>query len=696
MKSQVTLLVVASLLLAHALHAQEKRVAREQERGQVVGLSAGLVELDMAVSDAAGRPISDLKPEEVTIYENGVRQEIVAFERISGGVRTNLFGESHRKTEKSRQSSTESGPLRYSLIFMSLTSDDRLFLSGRREKLFEAINELIGPSDRVAIAMPDGLVQDFTNDRELIHRALATILSQEKFSGTLAQTLASGRSAAADGSASLSDLLAQQELSPIEEPANVPGYMEHLRRVFLQDLIKVVRGLSLLPGRKQFIWFNSGFMLEIFNRQGPAMPVDTQTLFLTSDVFFLERLIEVANRGGVSFYVIDARGVKAPFGARKVDPGNPGALFDQLSAITRSEYASRILASATGGRFYGLNWSEEGIRWVARDAHNYYRLAYYPTNTARDGKFRRIEVKVRRKGVTVLARAGYMAPKEFRAMTEAERRDELVEALLSEKAYRTLPTLAQGYVFPQEKEEGFVSVVVEVEGATIPVRFEEGRYRVNVEIALQVLTLAGEPKKSLQRTISLNLLPSSFEELRRRCLRYTADVKLPPGEYRLRVVARENETGQLGSAVETIIVPHPKSDRLQLSDIVLCVSENQQESSEATPFQVGSIRLIPSASRRFRTSSDVKMYMQFRMPPPATSHQLEWDVTYQIIKAGEIVAQSREITARPGVVSQPMPWVSRLLVEEMTPGQYELVVTVTDRMTGQTESRRTQFRIEAS
>lgn len=360
-------------------------------------------------------------------------------------------------------------------------------------------------------------------------------------------------------------------------------------------------------------------------------------------------------------------------------------------SISGSQYAPNVLAHLTGGRSYKLNFSEEGIRRAAQDAQNYYRLAYYPTNTSHDGKFRRIEVKLQRKGATVRTRAGYVAPKEFTAMTESERRDQLLEAILSEKHYRALPLLSKGYVFLPEKDDGIVSVVTEIEGAAIPVRLEDGRYRGSVEIAVQLLTLSGEPKKFINRTINLNLPPSSYEELRRRHFRYTADVKLPPGEYRLRVVARENQTGQLGSAIETITVLVP-GNGLQLSDLVLSAGETRQEHSEIGPLQVGAVRLIPSASRRFRLSSEVKMYVQVK--PPANT-DLNLEVMYQVMKGGESITQSREVIARRGVVNTPVPLIRRLPVEQMAPGQYELIVTVTDRATGQTESRRTQFRIEA-
>lgn len=122
-------------------------------------------------------------------------------------------------------------------------------------------------------------------------------------------------------------------------------------------------------------------------------------------------------------------------------------IFRRYSALSGSTFGSKVLARNTGGRFYGLNRPELGLRQVAVDAHNYYRLAYYPSNIEADGRFRHITVKVRRSEVQV--RAGYLAPKPFGEMTAEERRDHLLRAVVSDEAYRRVPVKVRAYVFPQ-------------------------------------------------------------------------------------------------------------------------------------------------------------------------------------------------------------------------------------------------------
>gem|GEM_PF-5895673 len=687
--------IMLMLPLVH-FRAQDRLVSKEQKRKGTIGLQANLVELDVVVTDVHDKPITNLKPSEVEVYEDGVQQKFVVFEQISKGYRTAPSDQDDLNVTKGKDNAlSKPSPPRYSLIFISVGPDERAFLAARKKKLFEAIHGLAGPSDRVAVATPEGIMQDFTNDSALVCQAVEAVLSHEPVTSRITRVLTAPSSSAAIGQVSLGSLIARQVFSPNEHLADARGYREFIKRVFLQDFVKVIRSLSLLPGRKQVIWFNSGLMLKVVGGQRASVSPSPnhKPLSVGADIPLFERLIDVANRGGISFYVIDARGLMAPEISRMTQGS---AILGYLAAITGSQYAPRILARATGGRFYGLNRSEEGIRWAAQDAHNYYHLAYYPSNIAQNGRFRRITVKVKRRGIRVRTRVGYWAPKPFARMTVAERRDQMVEALLSEKTYRTLPVIAEGYIFPQAKKDGvLISVVIEVDGATIPVRWQEGRYQGSVDILAQILTLSGQPKKLIDRTIRLNLRPSRYEELRRRYLRYVTQVELLPGEYRLRVVVRENEEGRLGSAEKKLVVPMPDPERLLLSDVVLCIGEEGRESLTSLP-AVGSLRLIPSGARMFQQSSPAIMSLQVKRAAKATGSPVDLELSYRVMRGREVIYQGREFLAQPRMTNSIVSIVRRLPVERMAPGHYELEVIVKDRITGESQLRRTDFHVQSA
>ncbi|RMD67163.1 VWA domain-containing protein, partial [Candidatus Parcubacteria bacterium] len=498
-------------------------------------MTAELVELDVIVTDSRGRPVRDLQKDDFEVYEDGVKQEIVAFERViephePGTVAPKALSEVRLEKDKAQESrdislrTNSPSSVRYSVISISVGKDeDRALLAARKEKLFQALEELISPTHRIAVTLGSELILDFTSDLELVKDTFWKIISTPNFFRAYREDSTHAEFAQIQqetGGISLNELLARQEAIPDVDAEQA----EYLQRIGLIKLRQLIRALGVLPGRKHFIWFNGGLGY--------------------SDE--LERLISEANRAGVSFYIIDVRGLVAippvPIDQLGIaDPRKKNVAKDvfrrlrRYSNVSGLSFGSRVLANSTGGRFYGLNWPEVGLRQVAVDAHNYYRLAYYPRNPKADGKFRHIRVKVKRSGVTIRTRAGYLAPKPFGEMTVEERRDHLLRAVLSGKSYRELPTSVHAYVFPQPGGEAVVPIGIEVEGTAIPLRREGGRYRGRVEVVMQVMTEAGHLVETVTRAIELKLREGSYRRLRTGVFRYSVEVKVRPGQYRLRV-----------------------------------------------------------------------------------------------------------------------------------------------------------------
>jgi hypothetical protein len=114
-----------------------------------------------------------------------------------------------------------------------------------------------------------------------------------------------------------------------------------------------------------------------------------------------ESLMGRANRANVSIYPIDPRGLAAP------------ARVEQQDALKHRRETMRDLASSTDGfTVIDTNDFDRGVKRIVDDMSSYYLLGYYSTNAKLDGKFRKITVRVKRPGVSVRARNGYLAPTE--------------------------------------------------------------------------------------------------------------------------------------------------------------------------------------------------------------------------------------------------------------------------------------------
>jgi VWFA-related protein len=657
--------------------AQEGTKSRLDQEG-AVRLTAELVELDVIVTDSKGRPVGDLQQTDFEVCEDGVKQEIVAFERLLETLEpmteaTQPPSQVRSGQDRERKDASVpinlAGPARYSLIYITVSDIDRAGMAARKEKLFTSLDELVSPSDRVAIALEGRLIQDFTSDRELLKEMFWKAISTSALNFWVAHGDPQARSESLQlrqdvGVASLNELIERQQ-------AVIPDlgteFAADARYWALVILKRYVRALGVLPGRKHLIWFNSGLVYS------PQREVEAATI---------EKIISSANRGGVSFYIIDARGLVA------ISPGpidqpspRPSVLPDyvhrQHADFSASTFGSRVVANNTGGRFYGLNWPELGLKQVAVDAHNYYRLAYYPTNTNPDGKFRKITVKVKRPDVTVITRSGYLAPKPFDQMTAQERRDHLLQAMLSDKDYRALPVKAQAYVFPQPNGEAVVSIGVEGEGAAIPLKLVESRYRGQVDLIIQVLTESGQLADSVNQTVDLKLTDKTYRQLHAGVFRYRAEVKLKSGQYRLRVVARENEQGKLGSFEQRFSMP-AVGDGLIMSDLVMSTPEQPD---------------LPLVSRDFNKKRRVMVQFQAFNQSAGSTVGAPLLVTCEIVRGEQVVWRREETQANPAA-DRPITLTWRLPFERLNPGQYTLRVTVIDQRSQHHETRQTDFTVK--
>jgi hypothetical protein len=179
----------------------------------------------------------------------------------------------------------------------------------------------------------------------------------------------------------------------------------------LHALLAIARSLQVIRGRKAIVYFAEGRRLP----EGAEPAYDT--------------LVSEANRANVTIHTVDAGGLTA---VRSAARGPIDSILDQFSAqsATRGTETGQVAAALTGrpvvDRFSGrllarLAWDTGGVAiadrndlgggltGVAYELGHYYEIVYVPSNPARDGRFRHIEVRVSRPGVTVRTRSGYFA-----------------------------------------------------------------------------------------------------------------------------------------------------------------------------------------------------------------------------------------------------------------------------------------------
>jgi VWFA-related protein len=407
---------------------------------------ANFVRVDVYVTED-GVPIRDLKAEDFAVFEDGVPQKIDTFEHVQ------IQGSVPQETRREPQSASEGRAMaedpraRVFVVFLDTYHTDvagSYYMQGAVVKL---LDRLIGPSDVFAVMTP-----------QMSARDLAFARRTDTIAGMLRRYWYWGQ----EGSLVKTDPDEQEYLTcypPVSSggfgnrasedctDCGVAAEMIDRRRELrtltaLDDLAVTLRGVR--EERKAVIAITSGWRLFRPNpglvsgdrpRPIPQIGVDPQGRITTDDPDrvgfasdqqcaadrimlaeidnnqYLHEILDRANRGNVSFYPVDAQGLRSwnsDLGSQPIggpDPYGREALAHRLDTL-------RLVAGATDGlAVIDTNDFDRGMRRIVEDLSSYYLLGYHSSNGRLDGRFRSIKVKVNRPGVDVRARRGYAAPK---------------------------------------------------------------------------------------------------------------------------------------------------------------------------------------------------------------------------------------------------------------------------------------------
>lgn len=591
------LLLVISLVVVATGPSPASDQAHEQ-----ITTTVNLIQLTAVVRDRSGRPVQGLTAEDFVVKDQGRVQEIRLFEAVGvsdpqatlQGIEWDEQGTAQTQQEhprlRRRGGAGDASQARHIIIlFQPLGFHSRHYAIRAARKF---LRRKAPSQDRIAIVDGRRVVQPFTDDLESCLRALDSI---------------SGR-------------LPQSERH---------GYGE-----WYAPTIELLRELSKIPARKAMVLFTD-FDLRITG-------------------FALAWWIRDAVEANVALYPVDARGLETiiPFGDASTPqpfPPDPIPLLSvfagpivaaetmaKLSLFAASESSLASAAAATGGRYLANNNLASIFDRMEEDFSSYYILGYYLNDLSADGKFHRIKVEVKRPGVRVLAKSGYYAPKSFSRIAEHEKAPFLYEALLTERPFHDIQAIADVRLFPDPKERKFdVAITCELQWS------QAGRAAdlKNRTVALMGMVWHEDSGREAGSFFDLRRwMPSKWdgaEEGRNlRTARYNMLTRLPPGEYRLKVVAADLETNMLGSGAFRFAVPKLPKEPFAISSLVLADSrldaggaiseENTEPPGRARgsqqgkgenpahdPLRVGNSRLLPNPSGAFR--SDDKMLLFARV-----------------------------------------------------------------------------------
>jgi VWFA-related protein len=587
MKNRPSLALALSLLLfAAAFGQQPEQQQSSPQQGaapatmaddDVVRITINLVQVDALVVDKKGRQVTDLRPEEFEILEDGRRQKITNFSYIE------LNPASTAPPSPAASSKDKNAPpvppvrLRPEQVrrTIALVVDDlRISFESAnmsRQALRKFVDDQMQPGDLVAIIRTTGgmgALQQFTSDKRQLYAAI------ERVRGSVI-----GRSGVGVFGP-LTSLEARGGRRPEideEERRNPEDEMNEFREELfavgtLGALNYVVRGLNDLPGRKAVVLISDG--LPIFDSRGRSDRI----------LEALRRLADLSNRAAVVIYTMDSRGLQ-PFGITAADDTS-GFSLDQLDRILsdrrrtyfESQNGLNYLAQQTGGLFiHDTNDLSGGFRRILEDQQGYYLLGYRPSESTFDAatggrRFHKLSVKVNRSGVRVRSRSGFYGVTDEQAHPVRRTREEqLLGALISPFSSGDIRTRLTSLFGNDPHGSSFMRSMVYIDSRDLSFTTQpDGTHKANLDIVAITFGDNGRAVDQVDRTYELRLKDEDYNRLMKHGLIYTLNVPVKKaGAYQLRVAVRDAASARVGSASQFIEVPNLNKNRLALSGIVL-------------------------------------------------------------------------------------------------------------------------------
>jgi VWFA-related protein len=705
--------LLAALASGPSLRAQAPQAAKPEE---LPPLGVEVVRIDVVVSDKGSRPRTGLGRDDFEILEDGKPQTIVQFAAFARPVP----GAPPPPAPAETGEGAELSPIRYVLVAIDDVHMEFASLVRARKALLRFIQEDLQAEDQVALVTTSGagaISQEFTSNRDVLEETILRLSAQDRrsewggvphISEYQAELIVGGDPVALDAAVQevLQELsfedVGSAEFRALAKARGIFAEAVHNSRLTLETLESLTRGLARLSGRKVLVLVSDGFLTGLSAHSGAG--------------FDIRRITDAATRAGVVIYSLDTRGLIAPLpGGSASTRGRvpPAPTFSAIDSIRqRSVEAARdamnALAADTGGFLvHNANNLRTGLRQILMDTETYYVLAYEPANAKHDGGYRHIEVRLPgQRGVNVRARTGYFAPDDRRASRPPGKPVEAPPGAGSTRAETTpeagppTPPAAIGVRLAADfvsLDSGVTQVVVSgyVDLATLPFVQLSGRHQATIEAGAVVWDEHGAVAATLDTNrAALDLTDGQYEQVVRGGLLYQKAVALKPGRYQVRLTAREDAARIEGSASQWVQIPDLASGRLTLSSLFLLKAS---PAPGAPPPDSGAAPELRNAQavRHFRR--DESLYAQLYAYNPkrdaSGTASLVWQA--EVLRGGALLGTAAPEPMAPGEPQgPPVPHTSRIGLQALEPGDYELRVTVTDRNASETATRRVAFTVD--
>ncbi len=676
---------LAFLLLAVAADTQQigQNAPAGGDSSATFSTSSQLVVETVNVKDKSGKPVEGLTAKDFAITEDGTAQEIKLFEfqkmpAVAEPAPVIATPAPPLKKLPEAQITTEKpGDIRYQnrhLLAMyfdmsSMPPFDQIRAVTAAQKF---IRTQMTANDRVALMRFDGgsvrVMSDFTDNRERLDSILETMIVGEAqgFDETTSDDSTPDTGAAFGQDDSEFNIFnTNRQLSALQTAAKMLGQLNE---------------------KKSLLYFASGMRLNGLNNQAQ-----------------LQATVNAAVRSGVSFWAIDARGLvaQAPIGdATQGSPGGKG-MYTGTSALAftnnfqLSQDTMYALATDTGGKaLLDNNDLSQGIVQAERSVSSYYIIGYYTTNTNLDGKFRRIKISLNGVSADLDYRQGYFAGKTFGKFTVAEKERQLEDGLMLGDPITELTMAMEVDYFQLNRAEYFVPVMIKIPGRELALARKGGAERTVIDFIGEIKDDYGTTIQNVRDKVEAKLTGETAAKLAKQPIEYDTGFTLLPGKYKIKILARDDETGRIGTYETNFTIPNLNkevqrvpissvvlsSQRVPLNDAIYNAVKKKDQAESTNPLVEEGQKLVPSVTRVFKKDHEMYVYLQAYEQDAPAAQPLVAFVTFYRGAAKVFQTPPREVTEGMNNRLKTMPLRFDIPLDQLPEGAYNCQVTVLNPM----------------
>jgi VWFA-related protein len=729
MSARILLVVVLlCLVVLPALLCQTNASPAGEPSRPVIHTTTREVLLDLVVRDKRHHAVTDLRPEEVEVFEDGVRQNIRVFRKIQGSEQLQTertIASASKAVPSNSVASTKSGedqhPLNsmrqvnfVSVVFAQIAP---LNLEFARRAVMEFLKSDDLPNTYVTIYKLDRsleVMQPYTSDKDSLAKAVGAATKGLKGIKELDVSASVVSSAVATLQATAENILAspitgaaaaQAELNALTNPlpaisrdplwsANAASQdvSVDLNNALLTQaaLVKGLRFSSLSEGMDAMDSLHqlvrsqerlSGRRLVLYLADGLMFPVNRRDV--------VDNLISYANRSGVSFYTLDTRGLNvddpmtpaiaaqrrtaAESSAQAVDPQNGHFEDDdvQLTAVASGQLAMRELAESTGG-FAVTNTNEIALpmQRMMEDIRTHYELAYSPTSSNYDGHFRKIEVKISRPKVTLQTRKGYYAVPDLNGEPLQPYELLALNAMNAQPAPVEFPYQVSAMKFrPQENGVEYVMTFeIPLSGIKAIPDQKTGELRARTALVAFIHDSTGAIVAKVSRELVRTVPSTDAAQLQSDRILYAEPIRLPPGHFVIDTAVADEQTGRISAKRVSVFVDPGKNLSLSSVGLVRRFEPLTGPRNPLSPFELENGRITPTLADSVAPGSPLSLYFVVYPAKPTDGEAPK--VTLELLRDGrEIARKPLDLAQREADGSIPM-----LVQVSPGPGQCDVLV----------------------